>query len=65
MSSRGWFLLIVLLFLVLLIKPGTLWSELKRMWSQREIITRLLVLIVGLYFLYGVYRLYTQGMLPW
>lgn len=65
MSSRTWFLLVVLLFLILLVKPGKLWAEMKRIWSQRDIILRLLVLIVGLYFLYGVYRLYSQGMLPW
>jgi hypothetical protein len=64
MSSRTWFLLIVVLFLLLLFKPGTLWAEMKRIWSQREIILRFLVIIVGLYFLYGVYRLYSQGMLP-
>jgi hypothetical protein len=37
-------------------RPGTAWQEGKRIWSQRELIVRLLVVMIALYFAYGIYE---------
>jgi hypothetical protein len=65
MNARRTFLLLLILLLVFFMRPGTMWQEGKRMWSQRELIVRLLVFMIGLYFAYGLYELYTRGWLDW
>jgi hypothetical protein len=63
MRVRVLFLLLVLLLLIWLFKPANAWSEAKRMWSQRELMLRVLVVIIVLYMVYGVYELYQRGWL--
>jgi hypothetical protein len=65
MNSRRIFLLLVIIFILLWVKPATLWAELKRSWQQREWMLKVLVVIIGFYLLYGVYSMYRRGMLDW
>jgi hypothetical protein len=53
-----------MLFLIAL-RPRGMWTEIKRSWAQRERIVRVLFFIVVVYFLYGLYTMYRQDMLPW
>ncbi len=65
MSLSRIFWLLVLLLLILIFKPSGLWKEMKRIWAQRELVLRILVTVIVLYFLYGLYSLYARGMTPW
>lgn len=65
MNARRIFFLLVIIFILLWFKPSTLWAELKRSWRQREWMLKVLVVIIGLYLLYGVYNMYKRGMLDW
>lgn len=53
------FLIIVLLWFYL--GPRGLWKEFRRIWSQRERVLRMLVVVIGLYLIYGIYTIYAQG----
>jgi len=57
-------LIVIMLFLIAL-RPRGMWTEIKRSWAQRERIVRVLFFIVVVYFLYGLYTMYRQDMLPW
>jgi hypothetical protein len=65
MKSSRWLLWLLLLLIIVLMRPSGLWQELKRMWAQRELLLRVLVVMIGIYFLYGLYSMYQRGMLPW
>lgn len=65
MNARRLFLLIVIIFILLWIKPATLWAEMKRSWKQREWMLWVIVVMISLYVLYGVYSMYRRGMLDW
>jgi hypothetical protein len=65
MNARRIFLLLLILLLIWMMRPGQVWQEGKRIWSQRELVVRLLVIMIGLYFAYGVYELYNRGWLDW
>ena len=58
---RTFLTLLVIVLLVWLFKPSTVWRELKRMWSQRELMLRTLVVIILIYLAYGFYELYERG----
>lgn len=51
-------LLIVLFVFIFLIKPKTFWSEIKRIRNQWDTILTLLVIVVAIYFAYGLWRVY-------
>jgi hypothetical protein len=64
MKLRTLFLLIVLIVLIWLFKPKNAWGEVRRMWAQRELMLRTLVVIIVVYLLYGFYELYQRGWIP-
>ncbi|MEZ4619419.1 MAG: hypothetical protein R2867_28480 [Caldilineaceae bacterium] len=55
------FVVIILLFAIF--RPSGFWNEAKRIWEQRETITRMLFFLVVAYLLYGMYQLYQEGWL--
>ena len=55
--------MIIALLLVWFFKPSNAWAEAKRMWSQRELMLRTLVVIIMIYLAYGIYQLYERGWL--
>jgi putative effector of murein hydrolase len=61
MRTRTLFLLLIVLLLFWLFKPANAWGEAKRMWAQRELLVRTLVVIIIIYMAYGVYQLYQRG----
>jgi hypothetical protein len=63
MKTRTLFLLLIILGLIWLFKPANAWAEARRMWAQRELMLRTLVVVIVLYLLYGVYELYQRGWL--
>lgn len=65
MTFKRLLLLLLLAVLIVLIKPSILWDEASRIWSQRETILRLLVLVVGLYLLYGLYTIWSANLAWW
>ncbi len=65
MNAQRIFLWIIILFIILVFRPGGIWRELKNIWQRREFIIRVLITIVSAYFLYGVYMLYNEGRFSW
>lgn len=63
MTIRRLIFFIVIILLLAIFRPSGFWNELKRMWEQRETITRILFFMVMAYLLYGIYQLYTEGWL--
>lgn len=63
MTIRRLIFFIVIILLLAIFRPSGFWNELKRMWEQRETITRILFFMVMVYLLYGIYQLYTEGWL--
>lgn len=61
MNARRLFTIIVIILLIAIFRPSGFWNELKRMWAQRETITRFLFFLVMAYLLYGMYQLYRDG----
>jgi len=61
MRIRTLFLLLIVLLMFWLFKPANAWGEARRMWAQRELLVRVLVVIIMLYMAYGVYQLYQRG----
>jgi hypothetical protein len=57
-TFRRLLVLLALIILLLLLKPRWLWRELNRIWSQRETIIRLLMIVIAVYLLYGVYTIW-------
>jgi hypothetical protein len=66
MNVRRTLFLLLVLALIWLLRPSSMWNESKRMWAQRELLLRVLVVIIVLYFGYGLYELYRTGWFaPW
>ena len=63
MTIRRLFIFIVIILLLAIFRPSGFWNELKRMWAQRETITRVLFIMVMAYLLYGIHQLYREGWL--
>ena len=61
MKSLRIVLLLIILLIVVLYRPMGVWSELKRLWARRDYVLGVLVTAVGIYLLYGLYSMYTQG----
>ncbi|MDE0143902.1 MAG: hypothetical protein OXI80_18515 [Caldilineaceae bacterium] len=64
MTFRRILLVLLLLVLIVLIKPKTVWSEFKRIRGQWNTILTLLVIVVAIYFAYGLWRAYGAGGIP-
>ena len=65
MNAQRIFVWLLILFVILVLRPAGVWRELKNIWRQREFIIRVLITLVGFYFLYGLYSLYKDGGLDW
>lgn len=65
MSTRTFLVLILILVILFVYRPRFVWREFMRMWGQREYILRVIVVVVGIYLLYGLYNMYERGMLSW
>lgn len=65
MTVRRLLLVLLLLVFILLLKPKTVWSEIKRIRGQWNTILTLLVIVVGIYLLFGFWRAYGGGGIPW
>ena len=61
MNLRRLVTFIIIILLIAIFRPSGFWRELKRIWDQRELITRVLTTLILLYLVYGLYELYTQG----
>lgn len=61
MSVRRLVIFLIIILLLAVFRPSGFWRELKRIWEQRETITRILTVLVLAYLAYGIYRLYTDG----
>ena len=64
MTIRRILLVFLLLFLIILMKPKTVWSEFKRIRGQWNTILTLLVIVVAAYFIFGLWRAYVSGGIP-
>ncbi len=64
MTIRRLLLVVLLLVLIVLIRPKTVWSEFKRIRGQWNTILTLLVIVVGVYFAFGLWRAYVSGGIP-
>jgi hypothetical protein len=63
-TIRRILLVFLLLFLIILMKPKTVWSEFKRIRGQWNTILTLLVIVVAAYFIFGLWRAYVSGGIP-
>ena len=63
MNLRRIVTFVIIILLIAIFRPSGFWNEAKRIWAQRELITRLLFFLVMAYLLYGIYQLYTEGWL--
>jgi hypothetical protein len=61
MNVRRLVIFLIIILLLAVFRPSGVWRELKRIWEQRETITRILTVLVLAYLAYGIYRLYTDG----
>lgn len=59
------FILIVILIIVMMTasRPRMVWRQVMRVWNQRDYLIKVIVIVVGIYFLYGLYNMYERGML--
>lgn len=65
MTIRRLLLVLMLLILILLLKPKTVWSEFQRVRGQWNTILTLLVIVVAIYLVFGFWRAYASGGIPW
>ena len=65
MNAQRIFIWLLILFVILVLRPASVWKELKNIWRQRDFIMKVLFALVAGYFIYGVYSLYIQGKLNW
>ncbi len=65
MNTLRLLLLILLGVIVIIYFPRGVWREFKRAWARRDWLLRVAVVGVGIYLLYGLFRMYQQGMLDW
>ena len=61
MTFRRLVTFLIIILLVAIFRPSGFWRELKRIWEQRETITRILTTLVLVYLAYGIYMLYSEG----
>ncbi|MCE7988623.1 MAG: hypothetical protein DYG89_46295 [Caldilinea sp. CFX5] len=61
MNVRRLVIFLIIILLLAIFRPSGVWRELKRIWEQRETITRILTVLVLVYLAYGIYRLYSDG----
>lgn len=61
MSLRRILLVLLILVVLILLRPSVVKSEVQRIYNQREMIWRLLSLVVILYLLYGLYTIWSGG----
>jgi hypothetical protein len=64
MKLRTLLLLVMLITLAWLFKPANATAEAKRLWRQRDLMLRTLVVIILVYLVYGFYELYQRGGIP-
>lgn len=64
MNLRRVLILIIILLVIIAFKPKTAYGEFKRIWDHRDAVLRMLVIVIGIYLLYGLYSMYSRGMLP-
>ncbi|MBX3014696.1 MAG: hypothetical protein KF832_24460 [Caldilineaceae bacterium] len=63
MTFRQFFTFFIIILLIAVFRPSGFWREVKRIWDQRETITRILTFLILVYLAYGVYQLYAEGWL--
>jgi hypothetical protein len=58
-------ILVIILVIVMMTasRPRMVWRQVMRVWNQRDYTLKVIVLVVGIYFLYGLYNMYERGML--
>lgn len=58
-------ILVIILVIVMLTatRPRMVWRQAMRVWNQRDYTLKVIVVVVGIYFLYGLYNMYERGML--
>ncbi|MFN2203580.1 MAG: hypothetical protein ACK2UO_20455 [Caldilineaceae bacterium] len=61
---RKLLIVIMILALAFLLRPRGMWGEARRSWDQRNRIMRTLVVIIGVYLIYGLFKMYQAGMIP-
>ena len=61
MSLRRILLIFLVLLVLLILRPGVVKSEVKRIYTQRNTIWGLLSLVVIVYLLYGLYTIWSGG----
>ncbi len=61
MNFRRIVTIVIIIVLIAIFRPFGFGRELRRMWAQRETITRFLTTLILVYLAYGVYQLYTEG----
>jgi len=59
------FILIIILVIVMMTasRPRMMWRQALFVWNQRDYAIKVIVIVVGIYFLYGLYNMYERGML--
>jgi hypothetical protein len=62
---RTLLLIVLVIVIVTVYRPRGVWRELMRMWGQRDYVLKVIVVVMGIYFLYGLYTMYESGMLSW
>lgn len=65
MNLRRILFLLLIVTLIWLFRPAGVRNELQRIWSRREIVLRALVVMILVYFVYGLFLLYEQGYFDW
>lgn len=60
MVRRFLFILLLILIVAVLAKPSGTWKELKRIWSQKDWLLQVLAVVISAYFIYGLYRWFSQ-----
>lgn len=57
--------MILVVVIVTVYRPRGVWREVMRLWGRRDYVLRVIVTVMGIYFLYGLYTMYERGMLTW
>ncbi len=65
MNSVRILLLLTIIVLLALTRGKHVWRQLRRAWARRDYVLKVLVSVLGIYFLYGLYGMYQRGMLDW
>lgn len=60
---RTLLLIILVIVIATVYRPVGVWREVKRVWARRHYVLRVLVVVLGIYLLYGLYNMYERGML--